>query len=218
MTTQLLDVMLNSERMAGVFNVLTSDEAKAQGSDDAAFRRDSKLHQLDVNYRWSSIVYDERIDRKEGEVKKTAYGVAGQVVQAGDRAPDAPSLVAHYTHPSLPAVTRLFDIFKPDIHVALVFASTSSVDHVKDMLVALDGIPSCRKVIISPPGQQLNLASPGIADYLVEDKDGLAFSTYGVKVSSDGLRVVIVRPDAMVGAFAHSLDGVGSYKRILGLS
>ncbi len=58
--------------------------------------RNRRLFQLDVNYRWSDIVLDERFD-DEGKAKQqqhsTAYGVEGHDIRAGDRAPDAPDLL-----------------------------------------------------------------------------------------------------------------------------
>ena len=100
---------------------------------DDKFPRRRKLFQLDLNYRWSSIVFDERF--ASSSAQKDAYGKLGQDLRAGDRAPDAPSLVILHSKVTsigkvsgqVGASVRLFDIFEPTVHTALVFAPASDV-------------------------------------------------------------------------------------------
>ena len=54
---------------------------------DSAWYRGRKLFQLDVHYRWSTIVFDERYDGNEARVAADVYGVTGHDTRAGDRAP-----------------------------------------------------------------------------------------------------------------------------------
>lgn len=55
--------------------------------------RSRRLFQLDMNYRWSPIVLDERFeDEEKAKRQPDAYGVEGHDNRAGDRAPDASDL------------------------------------------------------------------------------------------------------------------------------
>ena len=89
---------------------------------------------LGVNCRWSPIVLDERTPWRDGE-QVEAYRVPGGLLRAGDRAPDAPSLVvlpsslddnASETSTATGSTTSLFQLFGPAHHTALVFSSRDS--------------------------------------------------------------------------------------------
>jgi hypothetical protein len=179
-----------------------------------AFYRGRKLFQLDVNYRWSEVVFDERFARADGEVAKNAYGVEGQDVRAGDRAPDAPGLVC------LGSVTgktpgRLFDIYSPCKHTVLVFAN-GALDKAKQPI--LDSVVSLpcslvQKVIVLPSNTD-EVSTPQVFDttvydYVVKDIDGHGYKGYGVV--EGGFAVVVVRPDGMVGGVAVSEAGLKKY-------
>lgn len=219
MTTQLLDETRKGIRIDdAVRQALAKEPASTSKDLNSGYHRGSKLHQLGVNYRWSPIVYDERTDKSAGKSEKAAYGVSGQAVQAGDRAPDASGLIAKYCHASGPVVNRLFDLFDPTTHVALIFVSKASAGRFSEIDAALDILPACRKVVIWPPGQQANEVPIGAVDYVFEDREGLAYAGYGVDRKADIPSVVIVRPDAMVGAYVHTVQGVEVYSGLLGLS
>ncbi|EED81392.1 predicted protein [Postia placenta Mad-698-R] len=69
----------------------TKDETGLSRAILALRTRDDHVKQFGVNYRWSSIVLDERTPVDEGEdIRANAYGSQkGDVLRAGDRAPDA---------------------------------------------------------------------------------------------------------------------------------
>lgn len=204
-----------------------ADATKAdidESAKDAGWYRDRKLFQLDVNYRWSEIVYDERFPDAETD-ERNAYGVEGQVVRAGDRAPDAPGLdcvhakgVHAGSGKSKP--TRLFDILEPNVHTALVFADRSASEHTHRLLRSLVAFPkqTLQTVLIIPIGIYKDVSSPDIdstihpktLNYVFKDVEGYAFNGYGM-TSTGSPPIVIIRPDAMVGLVAFSISGVERY-------
>ncbi|KAL5508462.1 hypothetical protein ACEPAH_6081 [Sanghuangporus vaninii] len=193
---------------------------------DKKYFRGRKLFQLDLNYRWSPIVFDERrpaVSASSGESnnkERDAYGKPDHDLRAGDRAPDAPGLVVLHKS-SRPigkigkvvegaedGVIRLFDTFDPTAHISLVFSSDQSfIKAVQDVLKVLpDGL--IRTVLIVP--QDASISSVGEdVDLVLDDKEGHAYKGYGIE--KDANVVMIVRPDAMIGAFAVSLSGVERY-------
>ncbi|EKM48470.1 uncharacterized protein PHACADRAFT_266336 [Phanerochaete carnosa HHB-10118-sp] len=90
-TTDLFDRTFGVDTQRKLADARAAEQAGA-GTDATAreqvWIRGRKLFQLDVNYRWSTIVLDERF--AGGESTRVAYGEPGQDVRAGDRAPDAP--------------------------------------------------------------------------------------------------------------------------------
>ncbi|KAG2030039.1 FAD binding domain-containing protein [Suillus americanus] len=72
--------------------------------------RSPQLSMLGINYRWRSIVLDKRSYTQlasNDELKNLAYD-SGELLVAGDRAPDAPDLVIGANQ-----VTSLFDLLSP---------------------------------------------------------------------------------------------------------
>ncbi|KAL5527176.1 hypothetical protein ACEPAG_5967 [Sanghuangporus baumii] len=193
---------------------------------DQRYFRGRKLFQLDLNYCWSPIVFDERRpvvsassdepDRKE----KDAYGKPGHDLCAGDRAPDAPGLVILHKA-SAPVgkignvadseegdVIRLFDIFDPTAHIALLFSSDQSFIKATQNKVKVLPERLIRTVVIVPKDSS-SAAGKDVVDLVLVDKEGHAYKGYGIE--KDANAVVIVRPDGMVGAFAVSSGGVERY-------
>lgn len=179
---------------------------------DSAWFRGWKLFQLDINYRWSPIAFDERYEVKEPAVN--AYGVAGHDTRAGDRAPDAPDLVI-LTGDAKGTKTRLFDLFNPTKHVALVFASSASIKKALALLTPLNRTASndFRRLLVLPKcgAKDAGLDLSGVE--AVVDSEGHAFASYGIQSDGTAPMVVIVRPDAMVGAFALTEAGVENYMK-----
>ena len=192
-------IELAKEAEAGAEDALS--EARERG-----WLRGGKLFQLDLNYRWSTVVLDERFENAESA--KDAYGVPGHDVRAGDRAPDAPALLAAPPKGD-GALTRLFDIFKPSTHTVLLFASGNL--EVKPFLAVLAALPSdlFNVLAIVPAGIQVQGSLDGI-DAILEDTEGFARDGYGLKDGSVPT-AVLVRPDGMIGAFAVSGGGLEKY-------
>ncbi|KAH8110151.1 FAD binding domain-containing protein [Phellopilus nigrolimitatus] len=181
---------------------------------DDLFTRGRKLFQLDLNYRWSTIVRDERYAaavENAGDV----YGVEGHDLRAGDRAPDAPGLTTLTAKNSLPPaapVTRLFDVFSPSAHTALVF-SPRSAGEAQPLLDALRGLQAglFRKVLILPAGTSHEGVPFSDVDIVFEDAEGHVLRGYGLDSAGNAPTVILVRPDGMVGAFARSAAGIKDY-------
>ncbi|KIY53598.1 hypothetical protein FISHEDRAFT_33020 [Fistulina hepatica ATCC 64428] len=164
---------------------------------DSTFRRGGALNQLGVNYRGSPIVIDERTP--EGQTKNPSVYVATGILQAGDRAPDAPLNKGG-------VVVRLFDIFKPVEHHVLVFSTNKDV--VDAVVAAVSTLPAgtVSALVIVPAG-----ASVGdVKVPVLEDKDGVAYTAYDISNPTE-TTIVIVRPDGVVGAILVSADGIKQY-------
>ncbi|PCH35544.1 monooxygenase [Wolfiporia cocos MD-104 SS10] len=173
-----------------------------------AWRRKSQLKQLGVNYRWSSIVLDERsadIPGKDAadQTPLDAYGMEiGEEVRAGDRAPDALGLM------SAAESTSLFSIFGSAYHTILVFSHGSALAEVVLGVVGTLPQNTVRVVMITPQGASELPAVSG-ADAVLQDHNGHAYTAYGA--SKETSTVVIVRPDAMIGGIVFGGDGVKKY-------
>ncbi|EPT00400.1 hypothetical protein FOMPIDRAFT_1146544 [Fomitopsis schrenkii] len=174
------------------------------GSGLAAWDRGGPLKMLGINYRWSNIVLDER-NPYIAEAPQDPYGIeAGDVVRAGDRAPDAPSLV-----PIEGGETSLFKIFGPTYHTVLLFAGNDSAEEVRRVVAKLQEYPAdaVHSVVVYPRG-----ALPEVVDdvsSVVFDAEKHAFTNYCC--SDDDLTVVIVRPDGVVGGIVFGAPGLRRY-------
>ena len=189
-----------SSRVANIITEMT-------GPKEAGLTRGRVCFQLDINYRWSDIIYDERYDGVVAE--KHAYGGSGDLsVRAGDRAPDAPALECLYTNAK--PVSRLFDLFDPTKHVALVFSGTRPGD-ANEFATALSAFPerTVLKVLILPTSAAAERKETTPFDYVLRDTEGHAHGGYNVNQSTSA--AVIVRPDSHVGAFCNSAAGVRKY-------
>lgn len=178
----------------------------------SAFIRGRKLFQLDVNYRWSTVVFDERF--KDDGVRKAVdvYGVAGRATRAGDRAPDAPALVEVSG-----ARTRLFDVLDPAKHTALIFATPASAQDALTLLATTEAFRTCglRKILILPKGSAADADWDTAGVDVLEDSEGHAFEGYGIKSDATSPTLVIVRPDGMIGAFVTSEAGAKKYINVV---
>ena len=195
----------------------TVDDAETQGTNRNGFLRwrNDALFQLDVNYRWSPIVLDERARSKLNEetLKARAYeGYPGGDIQAGDRAPDAPTLLrADGTE------TSLFSVFTPYAHTVLAFLPVS--DAAARTTLALD----FTKIYPADVVQLAILKHCQIPESRTCTKDastyydpkGHAYNEYGV---DDSFTIVVVRPDGYIGAIVGDVKGVETYfSRILAM-
>ena len=164
--------------------------------------RTNALYQLDVNYRWSPIVFDARGNGglSEGDLKAHAYeGYPGGDLRAGDRAPNAPALVI------ADGVERsLFDLFKPTHHTVLVFAPR---DGAAEILQAVRVYPAGAVQTVVLGKHATPQTADGVQSY--RDKDGHAYRAY--QVDGDTAAVVVVRPDGYVGAVVYDVSGLKTY-------
>ncbi|KAH7925919.1 hypothetical protein BV22DRAFT_1128595 [Leucogyrophana mollusca] len=179
--------------------ILNKTMNRTESTPESTMTRGQKLYMLGVNYRFSPIVVDEFSDT--GPVN--AYGVLQDgVLIAGDRAPDAPKLIRSDGEP-----TRLFDIFRPAYHSVLVFSPDSA--SATPLLSALSQYDSSvlRSAVVLPSSAEPS--STSTADLTLVDDGGYAYGGYLVKEGET--RVVVVRPDGVVGAIVSGVQGLEKY-------
>ncbi|KZT65328.1 monooxygenase [Daedalea quercina L-15889] len=181
-----------------------------RNSEESAWKRGGDLRQLGVNYRWSSIVVDERTPKAEGPESVNPYGSGNDgTLRAGDRAPDASGLVpAHGSEANGP--TSLFGMFRPTYHTVLLFGLPAQ--QVEYILIAAKKNPTglVKTVVIHPKGTS-GPKAVGQPDLTIVDGGGHAFAAY--QVSPEKPTVVAVRPDGVVGAIVYGLGGFERYFR-----
>lgn len=171
----------------------------------AALAQGSYLKQLGVNYRWSAVVRDERAPWAAGaDEERDPYGLlSGELVRAGDRAPDAPGLVGVVDGRE----TTLFGVFKPTRHTGLVFGGDAG--RAEAVVKALGRYPQglvASVVVLPSDGEPTKVEG---ADMVLRDRDGVAYRAYGM---ADGpAYTVIVRPDGVIGAIVAGEEGVAKY-------
>ncbi|CCM01287.1 uncharacterized protein FIBRA_03336 [Fibroporia radiculosa] len=186
---------------------------EAKGAEDA-WTRGSQLKQLGVNYRWSSIIVDERNPHKTGEDCEPldAYGVDGGTgLRAGDRAPDAPSLVPVNAGADA-KLTSLFRTFGSTYHTILFF--TPDPLNIVLALESLKAYPAelILSAIVYPKGTCNTLDVDGVDKCFV---DGRAHASTAYGISALETMIVIVRPDGVIGGIVRGADGVNKYFRAL---
>lgn len=197
--------------------------------DEFALKTDLTLYQLGVNYRWSSIVVDERTkieadreaeedaylkdftfsDDEDDAVKLDSYGADHDGrLRAGDRAPDSSGLVIYSPPTLLKQVCQLFQIYGPTHHTVLIFAD---IVNAKEVLWALDAYPTdlIRTVVITRSQASIPKDLPS-THFVLEDRDGHAHAAY---CPTGICGIVVVRPDGVVGAITRGLVWMHSYFR-----
>ncbi|KAF9453539.1 pentachlorophenol 4-monooxygenase [Macrolepiota fuliginosa MF-IS2] len=181
----------------------------------------SSLLQLGVNYRWSSIVFDERqimeawhkADEDEfmAEYERTtdinvqdydideldSYGnlLDGRLC-AGDRAPDASGLVDRSVSSLFRTTYDLFRIFGSHYHTVLIFSELADPQPVLKLLKIYPP-GTVRSVIVTPRGRSIPDPVAASADLVLEDGDGHAYCAY---IPGKTCGIVAVRPDGIIGA------------------
>ncbi|EKM55693.1 uncharacterized protein PHACADRAFT_256501 [Phanerochaete carnosa HHB-10118-sp] len=199
-TTELYDRTFNADTQRKLAAARAAEQV-GTGVHEQIWFRGRKLFQLDVNYRWSTVVLDERF--AGGESTRVAYGEPEQDVRAGDRAPDAPVCVGGKG-------TRLFDIFGPDHHSVLLFGGAGETE--AGMLDVVHAVPSdlVKVLLVLAPGEMPAPTAYSGVDTVIEDKNGYTRKGYGRDEQTSPVAVV-VRPDGMVGAFTTSAEGLENY-------
>ncbi|KAK0489305.1 FAD binding domain-containing protein [Armillaria novae-zelandiae] len=160
--------------------------------------RGYELRQLGVNYRASPVIVDETPIEGEETVDPYRSGNDG-TVRGGDRAPDAPGLV--FASDSS-CKTSLFDVFGSSYHTVLVFSDEHTA-----VLDALKSYPAgtVKSVVIVPHHSAGTIS----ADCVLVDGDGYAYKHY--KIVEKITKVVVVRPDGIVGALVTGVEGLKRY-------
>ena len=174
--------------------------------DISQVRRSTDLTQLGVNYRGSSIIGED--DIRDTTLKVSGYNKDSETAACpGDRAPEVPSLInATDEHKR----ETLFSIFSPSHHSVLVFAKKYEVKSALALSSVINRLPenTVQSILILP--SESNADEFGaVYDKVFVDSGGHACSVYGLP--SDQSYFVIVRPDGVVGARVHEVDGVARY-------
>jgi hypothetical protein len=202
----LLDTY-NAERLPVISEMLeltTTILNRALETDKRITTRSPILSMLGINCRFSNIVLDEFAI--PGKPIK-AYGVLDEAnLEAGDRAPDAPSMIQVGGGES--DVKTLFGLYRPWYHTVLVFApSHADAASILDALEAYDG-SIVRSVVILPSSASVTSVA-STADLVLVDQEGHAYSAYLVEAGQT--KVFVIRPDGVVGAIVHGAEGVKKY-------
>ncbi|TCD64756.1 hypothetical protein EIP91_003647 [Steccherinum ochraceum] len=173
--------------------------------------RNDALELYGVNYRFSSLVYDDRTplgtdqDAKDVALARAYAGYEGLgTLAAGDRLPDASGLVS--LSGSSEKEWALLDLFDTSKHTVLIFApdgDTSLPGVLKaSRLCGLYPNDIVQTVILFPPGSCPQLPPDNTTKAFV-DGDGHARSVYRV---GDEMAVAVARPDGYVGAIVMPKD------------
>ncbi|EED83918.1 hypothetical monooxygenase [Postia placenta Mad-698-R] len=192
----------------------TRNPAAHGGDASQAWTRPRDMKMLGVNYRWSSIVLNERHPQEVTEKDKhllDAYGAdASGGLHAGDRAPDAPGLALVEEGNVGSETTSLFRIFSSTRHTVLIFSSDG--DEIAAVLKSVQRLSSrlVRAVIVVPRGLA-GLPIVSSADGVYVDRDGHGYTGYGA--GHEGITVAVVRPDGVVGALVSGATGLEAYFR-----
>lgn len=203
-------------------NILHKVFSSKEGQNTAHWQRGGDLNQLGVNYRHSSIVVEQR-STNQSEGGSTVYHIdEKEVLRAGDRAPDATGLIVLASPsqiPQQPTSDRLHKTFDITRHTLLFFYSKLD-DGLNDYLSLIARLEKHNelftKVLVLPSG--FNAAGSVVEeipyDLIVKDGEGHAYKIYGA--ASEGAdrtdaTVVVVRPDAVVGAVVRDVVGLKAY-------
>ncbi|KAK0228928.1 FAD binding domain-containing protein [Armillaria fumosa] len=168
----------------------TKDDEKASGW----FRwRNTALEMYGINYRYSSIVLEERDTELQDAEDVLAHAYSGYEgrgsLRAGDRAPDAPL-----------GGTTLFSSFKSTVHTVLIFSKWSA-----DLEAELKTLPSAavRTFVITGANEPLEGVS------ILVDSEGHTRKAYMVEEGSPA--IVVVRPDSFIDAIVTDVEDVKRY-------
>ncbi|KAG7093483.1 hypothetical protein E1B28_007158 [Marasmius oreades] len=192
---------------------------ETEDTDMFGFKKGFEMRQLGVNYRGSPIVVDERYSGSRLEVVDPYKGGLDGRVRAGDRAPAAGGLVCVPAEETGEMTTTLFDVFTPSKHSMLVFAKEgrddSEVEQVLGVVNTLFPEGTVQTIVLYPYCQNHNVAGTR-ADWTLVDKEGYAFKHYHYSVyAEDRWKMVVVRPDAYIGAIVEGEEGLREYVKLV---
>ncbi|KAI5982345.1 hypothetical protein EDD15DRAFT_2324671, partial [Pisolithus albus] len=189
----------------------------------------------------SPIVIDEFVSTPGGSVARSTYGEMQEgVLQAGNRAAGAPNLVSITTPNRTPhhiscgsqstvslpdgmaRSTCMFDIFASTHHTIIIFAPSFAVSAMQSMIVTLQEVISkelAKCVVVLPgshsePGGHVESRISSGEDVIIDvevlvDQAGHAYRGYVVEEGE--IKIVVVRPDGVVGAIVRGVAGLERY-------
>ncbi|CCM05220.1 uncharacterized protein FIBRA_07430 [Fibroporia radiculosa] len=199
------------QKTTDILNKTLEANANTGSGDDEAWRRGGALKQLGVNYRWSSIVVDERTPFVAEQPVDVYGGSEGEDLRAGDRAPDAPGLEvvkSQFVESTIRNTTSLFQIFRPSRHTVLIFPAISG-----DIPPLLEFLRQHNQQVVLTVLILSRIASyteeVQAADLVLSDQHGHAYAGYGISLGC--LTIVAVRPDGSVGGILLGLEGLQRY-------
>ncbi|KAJ7876816.1 FAD binding domain-containing protein [Mycena leptocephala] len=175
----------------------------------SAWKHNGGVLQLGVNCRWSSVVVDEQGDEEllddfdegdygeEEEEDFPSDAVVSRPLSAGDRAPDAPGLVAL----KRPAPDKTV----ADTSTTSLFRTLRASHHTANRYTPVIGLlaPYAPDAVQSAIVVRAQGTVPA-------DRGGHAYRTYALRDRCD---VVVVRPDGLIGAVVRSREGLRRYLR-----
>jgi hypothetical protein len=179
----------------------TTEDEKASGW----FRwRNSALQLYGVNYRFSTIILEERdiaAPDPDDVISRAYSGYEGLgSLRAGDRAPEAPGLIRNDG-----MTTTLFNLLRTSMHTMLLF-NVKDVD-ISSISSALGKLPAglSQSFVIEKADIGRSIDGPEV----LLDKEGHAHTSY--LIQSDTLTIIIVRPDTFIGGITVSAAGISTY-------
>jgi hypothetical protein len=199
-TTQLYTHIVKKEKPTDKPFENTEDE-KASGW----FRwRNSALQLYGVNYRFSTIILEERDTAAldpEDVIARAYSGYEGLgSLRAGDRAPEAPGLVGKDG-----MITTLFNLLQTSMHTVLLF-NVKDVD-IPSVSSVLNKLPTGLSQSFVIEKADVGRSIDGLEILL--DKEGHAHTSY--LIQSDTLTIIIIRPDTFIGGITVSAAGIFTY-------
>ncbi|KAF4620929.1 hypothetical protein D9613_000933 [Agrocybe pediades] len=209
--SSLLDTY-GEERLPVIAEMLgkTTELFNQNKSAPGEMKRGSELRQLGVNYRGSSIVYED--DVEIATEKGPGYNAGSEIAaRPGDRAPGAPGLKVISGKET--TTVLMHDILTPSHHTVLIFAgvSANAASEMRDVLQQLPA-GTVRSILVLPKDTEgssaSDLAAKGLFDQVIIDTEGYAYSGYHVKEEPS---VIVVRPDGIVGARVRGEAGLKKY-------
>lgn len=204
---------LTTELHSRTFNRTAGFAIASQNANDAVdvMHRSKRLLQLGINYRWSSIVLEER-QNLAGYPIKSSYGIIGDKPRAGDRAPEVSSLTDISLGSDGGPTKTLFEIFAEGLHSILAFGG-SGIENISECLATFSrySASGVAKIVVVCPRQSTILPSGDLEIQVLVDTGGQGFSGYAVDVDTNTF--VVVRPDGFIGTYTSTEAGVHRYFR-----
>ncbi|KAF8824655.1 hypothetical protein HHX47_DHR8000109 [Lentinula edodes] len=190
--------------------VTNSSEVAKEDSEDSTKSgwlrwRNTALEMYGINYRFSSIVLDERDDSPPDNQKALAHAYSGYegsgTLNAGDRAPEAPGILREGQ------VTSLMSLFQHHLHTVLIFSNDyKEVQAVANVVQEISIIPNQAFIITKNSEHRLDNEEMSV----LHDSEGHAHAAYLVNEPKDFV-VVIIRPDSFIGGIVKEPEGVSRY-------
>ncbi|KAF9259567.1 hypothetical protein L218DRAFT_657286 [Marasmius fiardii PR-910] len=178
---------------------------------NSGFHRGFETRMFGVNYRGSRIVLDEKHTNTTPKGQADPYRSGhDSVLEAGDRAPEAPGLV---DASKTVTTTSLYEVFKPTEHTVLVFdGHKEGPVSVINKALQRYSEGTVQTVVLYPRGTTPAPEFKDVSRVLVlEDREGYAYKHYGIGEESPRIKIVVVRPDAYIGALVEGVEGLEKY-------